>query len=185
MCSSIEESKSSKAKWFPYMKGGAPRLGGEIRTIVSTGIMMADEMKALAIIRNKGGHWSRYLQNLQFLFQKGATWSDISSGKFAVRLSPGGFIHDVKGMGCYTDEKYIFPLIGVLNSSVCRHILSAINPTISFQAGDVRKLPVPLSFVGQIDLMVENAIALSKNQTEESEITYDFIHPPISVCPRG
>jgi hypothetical protein len=135
------------------------------------------EVKAYAVIRNNGRHWSRYLQNLEYLFRKGATWSDISTAGFAVRLSPGGFIHDVKGMGCYTEDATLFPLIGVLNSKLCSLLLSALNPTVSFQAGDVRRLPVPLDSAAGVADFVATAIERAREGTQTVETTFEFISP--------
>jgi N-6 DNA Methylase len=100
-CQSQAEALASGKKWFPYMKGGTSIPWWGNQSLCVNWYQDAEEVKALAVIRNRGRHWSRYLQNLDYLFQKGATWSDISTAGFAVRLSPGGFIHDVKGMGCY------------------------------------------------------------------------------------
>ena len=54
--------------------------------------------------------------NPGYYFRKGVTWSDVSSKGFAGRLSPGGFIHDVKGMTCYPDEDDNLRILGIFNS---------------------------------------------------------------------
>jgi len=180
-CRSIQNSIDSGFRWFPYMKGGTPRAWWGNQEICVNWYQDGIEVKALAVIRNSGKHWSRYLQNLEFLFKPGATWSDISPSGFAVRISPGGFIHDVKGMGCYSTEELLLPLIGLLNSTLNNYLLSALNPTISFQAGDVRRLPVPAAFSQQLISSVASAISHTKLDSSDTERTYDFLHPPLSV----
>jgi hypothetical protein len=158
-CKSQAEGVGSGKRWFPYMKGGTPVPWWGNQSVCLNWHRDGAEVKAYAVIRNNGRHWSRYLQNLDYLFKLGITWSDVSSGGFAVRLSPGGFIHDVTGMGCYPkDEKSLPVLLGILNTRVARFLLSAINPTIHFQAGDVRRLPCPNNAPPALVMRVEEAL---------------------------
>lgn len=171
---SCEDSARSGFKWFPYMKGGAPKPwfgnqehvvnwdadGGEIRAFCPR-----------AVVRNPG-----------FYFRKGVTWSDVSSKGFAGRLSPGGFIHDVKGMTCYPIGASFSTVLGLFNSTIARFILSALNPTISYQVGDIERLPIPLQSSEILETLVQEAVALAIHDSTESELTYDFISPPLFVA---
>jgi hypothetical protein len=168
------QSKTTGKKWFPYMKGGTPTpwFGNQEHVLKweNNGAEI-DAFRPRAVIRNP-----------DYYFRKGVTWSDVSSKGFAGRLSPGGFIHDVKGMTCYPPEDKIFTVLGLFNSAFAKFVLSALNPTISFQVGDIERLPIPDQSSKTLDSMVELSIGLAKQDSADSEITYDFIHPPISVA---
>ena len=83
----------------------------------------AREMKEYAVIRNHGGHWSRYLQNLNLSFREGITWSDLSTSGFAVRYYPPGFIFDVKGSSGFPKTQDLFSVMAVMNSSWMSYLL--------------------------------------------------------------
>ncbi len=171
--SSCLQSKSTGKKWFPYMKGGSPIpwFGNQEHVLnwQDNGAEI-DEFRPRAVIRNP-----------DFYFLKGVTWSDVSSKGFAGRLSPGGFVHDVSGMTCFPDQSKLFEVLSVFNSTVAKYILGALNPTIHYQVGDIERLPIPDQSSKALDSMVEEAIALVKQDSADIEITYGFIHPPLSV----
>ena len=176
-CTTLKQAIDSGGRWFPYMKGGAPVPWWGNQSFCVNWALDGAEVKAMAVIRNGGKHWSRYLQNLEFLFKRGATWSDISTKGFAVRLSPGGFIHDVKGMGCYPKTVDENILLGILNTRLSSYVLSALNPTVSYQAGDVRRLPIPSEQSSSIGELVTECVELVRQDGRENEATYDFVAP--------
>ena len=178
----VEDTQNMEYVWYPYMKGGTPIKWWGNQSHIINWYHDAIEVKALAVIRNEGKHWSRYIQNLNYAFKAGVTWSDVSSKGFSCRSTPGGFLHDVSGMGCYpkdvSNQKY---LMGILNSSVSNFLLSTLNPTIHYQKGDIERLPIPDEISDSLNYLTEEAIRLAKQDSADSEITYDFIQPPISV----
>jgi len=184
-CPDLKQAIATGGRWFPYMKGGKPIPWWGNQTQCINWAHDGSEVKALAVIRNNGKHWSRYLQNLDYLFLRGATWSDISTKGFAARVSPGGFIHDVKGMGCYPREVGLEPILAILNSRFSKYILSGLNPTVSYQAGDVKRLPIPSKQNGAVSILVNQCIDLARQDGRESEITYDFIQPLSAVADRA
>ena len=168
------EAKNSGLKWFPYMKGGTPfRWYGNQEVVVN----WHNDGAEIRCLADKNGHILSRPQNVDYYFRRGVTWSDISSKGFAARISPGGFIHDVSGMTCFLAEKDILLILAVLNSRLAQFILSALNPTIHFQVGDIERLPVPAERNEKIAELVNRCIELKKKDSRESEITYDFVHP--------
>ncbi|SMP42864.1 N-6 DNA Methylase [Desulfonatronum zhilinae] len=170
---SCTQSKSTGKKWFPYMKGGSPKpwFGNQEHVVnwYNNGSEI-DAFRPRAVIRNPN-----------YYFSIGITWSDVSSSGFAGRISPGGFIHDVKGMTCYPQEREIYAILGLFNSTLAKFILNALNPTISFQVGDIERLPIPDSVSEPLDVKVQQAIALARQDSADKETTYDFLQPPFSV----
>lgn len=114
--------------------------------------------------------------NPDYYFHQGVTWTDITSGKFAARISPGGFIFDVSGSSAFPEN--IELILGIMNSTLAQYILKLINPTLHVQVGDLSRLPVPDSSSPKIEKMVKKAVELAKDDSEDSETTYDFSSPP-------
>ena len=78
-----------------------------------------------------------------FYFHDSVSWSLVSSAKFGVRYYPTGFVFDIAGSSVFPNsEEKLGYLLGFLASEVAFSCLKLTNPTINFQAGDVRKLPL-------------------------------------------
>lgn len=168
----------SQKRWFPYMKGGAtsPWFGNQ-ECVVD----WLYDGKAIRNFSDNTGYIRSRPQNTEFYFRRGVTWSLISSKGFAARISPGGFIFDVAGMTCFPPENLVELVLATLNSRPAKFILSALNPTINYQVGDIERLPVPSQRSDELASLVNQCIELAKQDSRDSEITYDFIQPLISI----
>jgi hypothetical protein len=169
-------SKSGK-KWFPYMKGGAPMPWFGNQWHVVNYLADGRELKAHADPLYGNSGWSRIIKSTDMYFRRGVTWSLIGTSGFAARLSPGGFIFDVAGMTCFPPEEYVAVTLAVLNSRMAKVVLSALNPTVNYQVGDIERLPVPKQRSDKVDALVEDCVKLAKQGSYESELTYDFVEP--------
>jgi len=114
-----------------------------------------------------GGH--------QFYFCNGVTWSDLSTSRFAARYLPSGFVFDVKGSAAFPED---VPLVlGLLNTRFAHVVLNMINPTVSYQVGDIERLPVPSVRSPQIEVLVNQCVELSRQDSRDDEKTYEFLAP--------
>lgn len=166
---SRDGARNSNKRWFPYMKGGAALAWYGNQLFVLNWENDGCEIFAFrprSVVRNPS-----------YYFRSGVTWSDIASKGFAARLSPGGFIHDVKGMTCFPSDKDRLFVLGLLNSRLAEFILGALNPTVSNQVGDIERLPVPDKRSVAIDDLVAQCVELARQNSRESEMTYDFVAP--------
>jgi hypothetical protein len=84
-------------------------------------------------------------------------------------------------MTCFPKEGDIPTILGLLNSRIAKYLLSAINPTIHYQVGDIERLPVPNERSDLIAGLVNECVELITQDSRESEITYDFIQPLTSL----
>lgn len=136
-CQTASVAAKSGKKWFPYMKGGAfKRWYGNQELVVEWG----DDGRVVK--ENTKHHYPQLGNNLgwkisneAFYFRRGVTWSDLTSGRFSARLSPGGFIFDVKGSSGFAEN--VSFVLGILNTSLAHFALNLVNPTVSFQVGDL------------------------------------------------
>jgi hypothetical protein len=161
------------------MKGGSFRRWWGNQQLVVNWHGDGAEIKALAVIKNTGQHWSRYVRSISKMFLRGVTYTDLTTGRFSARLSPGGFVFDVSG-SC------LFParpeqILGLLNSTWAQYALKIINPTVHVQTGDLARLPLPLRDYS----ILQGRVAIARVDSEEDETTYDFVEPPVAEDENG
>ncbi|MEO8285046.1 MAG: BREX-1 system adenine-specific DNA-methyltransferase PglX [Chloroflexota bacterium] len=173
VCRNADSWKSfelSRRSYVPYMKGGPFRrwYGNQEYTLQ---LLQGGKVLIEWLATNKD-----YIRAPQHIFRRGVTWTDLTSGRFGARLSPGGFIFDVKGSSAFPDS---IPLVlALLNSSFAQFSLSLLNPTVSFQVGDISRLPTPRTSSAILEGLVAEAITLARSDSEEAETTYDYVSPP-------
>ena len=83
-------------------------------------------------------------QNRDFYFQRGLTYSVVSSAHLSVRLMPSGWIFSDKGSGIFVEDdtqNELF-LLGYLNSALATFFLKKlVNTTATAHLGYIEKLP--------------------------------------------
>jgi len=174
-CKSREETHFNSGKWYPYNKGGAFRKWfGNFEYVVNWK-NDGEEIKEYAVTRNQGKHWSRYIQNLSFLFREALTWSDVTSGNISARYLPQGFISDVSGPCAFFEEIDVRIGLSILNSNFVQETSGILNPTIHFQAGNYRSLPYSDKHNNEeVRQVAENAVRISKINWDAFEVSWDF-----------
>jgi len=130
---SRSEAKQSRKKWFPYNKGGALRRWYGNQELLVNWEDDGQEIRAVqprSVIRNP----DRY-------FCEGITWSDITTQAFAARYSPRGFVFDVKGSSGFPELHDVWMILGLMNSCLMDGFMAILNPTTTFQVGDLSRVP--------------------------------------------
>ena len=174
-----DELATTSYKWIPYNKGGSfRRWYGNFDRVVNWE-NDGKEIKDYAVIRNHGKHWSRYIQNIENMCREGVSWSDIASTRFACRYLPEGFICDVKGSSTYPSEQYRTYVMAFLNSCVSIYYLQMLNPTTTFQVGNIGSLPFIFEREKEVDELALGNVALSKKDWDADETSWDFQHHPL------
>lgn len=162
-----QTAAASGKRWFPYMKGGSFQRWYGNQTYVVNWWSDAKEIRNFdrAVIRNP-----------DYYFRRGVTWTDLTTGKFNARLSPGGFVFDVSGSSVFPDDVEL--VLGVMNSTWANYALKLINPTVHVQVGDLARLPLPKRTSDPLREAAGRAVAMARIDSEEDETTYDFLEPP-------
>ena len=172
----VSELSNSKGRYFPYNKGGDYRLWyGNQQQVLWFDSPGRDYMNSMPGHRENGG-WNYY-------FKQGLTWSFISSSKFGVRFIPHGFAFDVAGSTLFLDKEKIKYVLGFLSSKVCFDILSLLNPTLNYQAGNIKSLPVIFdkNMFEKVNDIVEANISTSRSDWDSFETSWNFsCHPLIN-----
>ncbi|HHW31099.1 MAG TPA: BREX-1 system adenine-specific DNA-methyltransferase PglX, partial [Clostridiaceae bacterium] len=176
-----EKAAGSKLKWFPYNKGGEYRKWyGNNEYIVN----WENDGFEIKNYRDKDGKLKSRPQNTAFYFKRSITWSFVSSSYFGVRYSDQGFIFDVSGSSLFPQEEYHLFLTGLLCAKISTILINVLNPTISFQVGDIASMPVILPDVNMkvlIDDLVKENIQLSRSEWDSFETSWDFKKHPLLI----
>lgn len=177
-CKSSQEAQESKKKWFPYNKGGEFRKWYGNQEYLINWENDGKEVKDYAAKLYKS--YTRTIKNISYYFKEGITWSFVSSAKFGVRYSPVGFIFDVGGSSAFPDKNYLYYLTSFLISKVAFHLLQYLNPTLNYQVGNIKALPIVIdeSFKNKIDKLAIRSINYSKTDWDSFETSWDFKQHP-------
>ncbi|MCB0524506.1 MAG: BREX-1 system adenine-specific DNA-methyltransferase PglX [Lewinellaceae bacterium] len=159
-------------KWFPYCKGGAFRKWYGNREFV---VNWGENGNELLNFKSSDGKLRSRPQNIRYYFKEGLEWSRISSGSFGVRSLRGAIFGGACSAYFTKDPKHILFILGLLNSKNTQHFLQIINPTLVFQVGDIKRIPI-LKILAQIDLdeIVNTSITISKQDWDRLETSWDF-----------
>lgn len=139
----VEEEELNKV-WFPYVKGaGSQRWYSPVVNVVkweNNGQEIKEAVKeAYPYLKGKV-HW--VVKNEKYYFREGLSFSFVNNSNFAVRLLPAGCIFDVAASALFPTNIDRYALLAYLNSSFAGKMAHLINPTINFQVGDVKRLPI-------------------------------------------
>lgn len=176
---SFNDINKYKKKWFPYHKGGAFRKWyGNNEYIIN----MENEGYD---IKFSGKNKNYRLRDSSLYFREGLTWSDVNSSYFGVRYSPKGYLFDMKGSMIFIDGEYnIKVLTAILCSKIVGELIKVLNPTISFQVNDIKRIPVlriDSDIENELEKLVDENIKISKYEWDQYETSWDFKkHPLIS-----
>lgn len=173
---SLEHAHESRKKWFPYNKGGSYRKWYGNNDYIVNWENDGEEIKQMATDLYK--NYTRTAKNIPYYFMEGITWSKISTGNLSVRYQKQGFIFDVAGCTIFNLNENMFYIQGLLNSNIVNVFLEATSPTLNFEVGIIKQLPVKITddtvLKQQIDLLVKECIQDSKTEWNMHETSWDF-----------
>lgn len=177
-CPSVEASKSSNARWFPYNKGG------EYRKWYGNNDCVVNWENDGVAIRNYKDDQGRLLsrpQNTHCYFKPSITWSKVSIGSIAFRHKPAGHVFDVAGTSIFASEDSIRYLLGTCNSTVILEIASMLSPTLNFEVGQIATYPIIVDQDKQdvVSRTVEYLIEDTKHEWDSFETSWDFCRHPL------
>lgn len=180
-CLSHDESKTRVEKWYPYNKGGGTRKWYGYRTkVVNWQFGGLDIHKFHGLPMNYNGAPVR-AKGLQFL--ESITWSDIgSTGNFGCRYTEPGAMFDVKGSSAFVNDKKLLKYtMAFLNSNIVSYLLQMLNPTISYQVGNISALPFIIpseEIINKVESLVDECIYNERIDWNENEISWEYkTHP--------
>lgn len=153
-------------KYVPYKKGGCYRLWyGNNDYIISYDKLSRELLKKTSGYRSC---------NEDLFFKSSINWSDVTTGSLGIRWSPCGFAFDGRGPSMFCKEGYDKYIMALLSTNVTNTILDILNPTLSFNIGNIAAIPVLIDNKKLIDRIVEQNITISKQDWDAHETSWDF-----------
>jgi type II restriction/modification system DNA methylase subunit YeeA len=174
-CFSREEAKKSGKKWFPYNKGGNYRKWYGNLDICINWENDGEELKKQSNAAFSG---------IEKYFNPGITWTGLTSAKTSFRecISNGCIFDTNKGPMIFQKKHSIYIALGFLNSCLSERWLDCLNPTMSFQTGDIKRLPFIIPNKEQSELIIKKVIEnikISKIDWDSFETSWDFKKHPL------
>ena len=174
-----EQANASGKKWFPLNHGGEFRkYYGNNFTVVNWE-HDGSEMKANAV--KKYNCITRTITNIAYYFKEGITWSVLCSEP-SFRWYGAGFIFSNGGQCIVPDSAVdLYYLTGLLNSKISGYLLNMLSPTLGFESGYLKKLPIIISEPNKdaVSNLAKENITLSKQEWDDYEISWDFERHPL------
>jgi len=166
-----------REKWKPYAKGGRFRRWYESARHRVNWENDGREIKQAIVDRYPylDGQWRWVAKNSAWYGREGITYSYLTSGSFSARQLAAGTIFDVAGSSLFPNDS--LAILGFLNSSAAAELLSAINPTVNFQVGDLRQLPIPANLPDELREAVSRAVDCTRKLDCFDETSADFVAP--------
>lgn len=171
---SCDDFHASSKKYAPYNKGGEFR-----KWYGNQEYIIKFDKNSYDILSTVGNH----LPSRQFYFKESITWSFVNSSYFGVRYTPIGSVFDVGGSSVFPSGPTLKYILGLLCSKISTTCMNIFNPTINFQVGDVKNIPVIMSNDKKIkvDAIVEDNIFIGKTDWDFFDTSWDFkTHPFIT-----
>ncbi|GEB77832.1 BREX-1 system adenine-specific DNA-methyltransferase PglX [Sporolactobacillus inulinus] len=154
--------------WNKYSKGGGFRKWYGNSIFVVRWKNEAEELKAF---EGSGLGASKYFNKEHFV------WSKISSSNISFRYDERNTFFDDASPAVLFEKRTDMTLLAILNSKAVKSFLEILSPTMNFQIGDIKKIPVS-DRIGKYRETVENlvrkCIYISKEDWDSFETSWDF-----------
>lgn len=166
-CPDRDEVDIRGRKWFPYNKGGYFRKWyGNMESIIRYDEKGRKRMESLKGSRPNSPH---------LYFKPCISWSKVSSGSPAFRFFPKGFVFDVAGCSMFpTDDRLLEPLLSLGNSTLVLDLLTALSPTLNFEAGQLGNIPYMPELTNNANPVLVDLIIAAKLDWDSFETSWDF-----------
>ncbi len=174
------EVEEDDRNYAPYAKGGGSErwwrtISSKVRWGENGEEIKATVAEAYPYLKGQV-HW--VVKNENYYFKPGLTFSFVNKHRLSVRKLPAGAIFDVGGSAIFShDAQQENLLLAYLNSSLVSALAHDINPTINFQIGDLKRLPL-LQFAPPLAQELTDLASAAVTLKQEIE---PLISPPAAL----
>ena len=162
------EVSSEESGWKKYDKAG------ESRRWFGSAMHVVDWRRNGAGLKNFGGAG---LGAMKYYDKPHFVWSGLSTGTPSYRFADENvWFDDVSPsvIGAKQSEA----LLAYLNSRVATKVLMTLNPTLHYQIGDVKRIPVP-DLKAEYSQISNSSISLARSDWNAFETSWDFTMLPL------
>ena len=165
-------------KWIKYLKGGAYR-----KWYGNLEYLLFYNNDKNYILQQKNAR----VLDLDFLYKKKCTWTDLTSGSNSFRLAPDDTFYDISGHCFFPAKDDQLWLLAYTNSVIFSMLKTVFNSTFHCQVGDVAKIVVPILSKAQKEFITglsKRNVEISKDDWDFFETSWDFRKHPLVPSPR-
>lgn len=174
----LKTSIGNGDKWYPYQKGGDYRKWYGNNELVVNWENSGFEIKHNIDPKTQKVRSGSY--NEDYIFHQGLTWTYITSADLSIRYVPTGYLFDNKGSMVFLSEDKLFYALGFLETHIATIVSKILNPTISFQPGNMSTMPLPfMADTEKVKGLVADNINESKKDWDSYETSWDFKKNPL------
>jgi hypothetical protein len=174
-----QDYKTDHKKWVMYAKGGPfNKWYGNLWWVVN----WENEGREIKECFDDSGKLRSRPQNESYYLKEGITYSFVSSFGFSVRHLPFNCIFDVGGSSLFIKNYDIKLFLSLLTSILIKNIMKILNPTVNYQVGDLKNIPIPDSIEKSTKLapLAQANIDIKKSLYSFHLIERDFKNDPLS-----
>lgn len=176
-CVDSDMALASKKKWFPYNKGGGYRKWYGLNEYI---VLWENDGYEIKNATEKGRKIAS-VRSERLYFKKSITWATLTSSTISCRCSEIGYLFDDKGSSCFIPDAEYNYTISFINSCAGNYFLNLLNPTMSFQSGNVGSLPLCSDHFNdaRINTAAVYNINVCKSDWNSYETSWDFKRNPL------
>lgn len=158
-------------KWKPYSKGGNfRRWYGNLEYVINWD--------------NNGYELSHFdksgLGAAQYFGSKTIVWTKLTSYKTGFRLNDCSVYFDDASPALVQKQNNVMEYyLAFLNSIIATELLFILSPTLNFQCGEIRKLPIIIERSDVVNRLATENIQFSKTDWDSFETSWDFKKHPL------
>ena len=116
---------------------------------------------------------ARYRRGYEHYFTEGITYTLQSELGFAGRYIPPDCVFDIQGSCIFPqDPAYLYQLLAYLNSRLASQLLHALNPTLDFQVGDLRRLPISPDLTATLGRWSAQLVCIRQTRLSNNVLNY-------------
>jgi hypothetical protein len=159
-------------KWKLYNKGGDFRKWyGNIEYVVE----WENNGAALRNFEGSGLGASKYFG------KETIVWTKLTSYKTGFRIGLASVFFDDASPALVECKKSLFYFLALLNSSVSNAILSMLSPTLNYQCGEIKKVPVIYKdeIVDNVCKIAQDCVKMEAEDWDSFETSWDFKRHPL------
>jgi hypothetical protein len=161
---SLEAARNCSESWHPSIHGAKDEAWIEPLRLIIRWYKNGLENKVMH--EAQWGSHSKRVQNQHLYFKRGVAFSMIGAS-FSARAHRYSSIFGDKGSSVFPPD--LAEAVCAMNSTKARNILESLNPSISFQVGDVNRLPLlKVASSDQIFAALEDRFLIHEQHREAS-----------------
>lgn len=162
--------RKKQNRWFYYDKGGEGRKWYGNKELVVNWADNGTEIRS---------HPKSVLRNQEYYFKESIQWSRLSASNINARFTFGDSLFDINSASIFNNGgAQLHSLLGFLNSKVSAYFAAIFSPTITFQVGDIAKIPLLFSSIDKVESIIRYCIVNSKSDWDSRETSWDFQRSP-------